>query len=390
MNKHTNRFGIYAHILVALFFVAVISANAVGQDHAAPAETMQQLDNGTTKADAEAHAVSNDTHAEAPHEEAKFDAGKMIVEHISDAHDWHIAGHFSIPLPVLIYSPTKGFHSFLSSKFNHGHDAYNGFRLEHNEIVAEDGSKLYDLSITKNVFAMLISVVLLILIFTSVAKAYSKRTGMAPKGLQSLIEPLIVFVRDDIAKASIGPHYQKYMPYLLTAFFFIWINNLLGLIPIFPFGANVTGSIAVAMVLAVITLVIVTVKAKPGYWMHIVAMPGVPKWVLFLLTPIEILGFFLRPFVLMIRLFANITAGHIIALAFFSLIFIFGEMNTGAGIGAAIFSTAFVVFMTVLELLVAFLQAFVFTLLSAIYIGAAIEDHHHDSHAHETKAEMAH
>lgn len=388
MNKHISRFGIYAYILVVLFFAMVFSTTAIGQDHTQPAETMQQLDNGTAKAEADATAEPNAHHTEAAHGDEKFDAGKMIVEHISDAHDWHVAGHFSIPLPVIIYSPTKGFHCFLSSKFNHGHDAYNGFRLEHNEIVAEDGSKLYDVSITKNVFALLVSVIMLILIFTSVAKAYNKRAGQAPKGLQSLIEPLIIFVRDDIAKASIGPNYHKYMPYLLTAFFFIWINNLLGLIPIFPFGANVTGSIAVAMVLAIFTLIIVTVKAKPAYWMHIVAMPGVPKWVLLLLTPIEILGFFLRPFVLMIRLFANITAGHIIALAFFSLIFIFGEMGTGAGIGAAIFSTAFVVFMTVLELLVAFLQAFVFTLLSAIYIGAAIEDHHHD--AHDAKADLAH
>ncbi|HMT28597.1 MAG TPA: F0F1 ATP synthase subunit A, partial [Bacteroidia bacterium] len=163
-----------------------------------------------------------------------------------------------------------------------------------------------------------------------------------------------------------------------------------GLIPIFPGGANLTGSISITMTLAVITFILVLINGNKNYWHHIFAMPGVPGWVLFLLTPIEILGVFLRPFVLMIRLFANITAGHIIALSFFSLIFIFGEMSSGAGIGAAIFSIAFTVFMTCLELLVAFLQAYVFTLLSAIYIGAAVEEAHHDSPGHDAKVEEAH
>ena len=214
-------------------------------------------------------------------------------------------------------------------------------------------------------------------IFLSVAKSYRRREGEAPKGLQSFVEPIIVFVRDDIAKGSIGPKYNKYLPYLLTVFFFILINNLLGLIPILPGGANVTGNLAVTGVLAVITFLIVTFAANKHYWRHVFAMPGVPKAVLIILTPIEILGIFLRPFVLMIRLFANITAGHIIALSFFSLIFIFGEMSVGVGFGVSIVSVGFVIFMTMLELLVAFLQAYVFTLLSAIYIGAALEDHDH-------------
>ena len=234
----------------------------------------------------------------------------------------------------------------------------------------------YDLSITKNVASLLFSVILMIWIFLSVAKAYTRREGLAPKGMQSLIEPLIVFVRDDIAKGSIGPNYVKYMPYLLTVFFFIWINNLLGLIPILPGGANVTGNLAVTGTLAIITFLITSFSANRHYWQHIFAMPGVPKWVLIILTPIEILGVFLRPFVLMIRLFANITAGHIIALSFFSLIFIFGELNAGAGYGVSVVSVAFVIFMSLLELLVAFLQAYVFTLLSAIYFGSAMEEHH--------------
>ena len=191
------------------------------------------------------------------------------------------------------------------------------------------------------------------------------------------------FSKYDVIKASIGAKYEKYVPYLLTLFFFIWINNLLGLIPVFPGGANVTGNISVALVLAVLTFIITTVSGNKNYWQHIFAMPGVPKGVLILLTPIEILGMFLRPFVLMIRLFANIAAGHIIALSFFCLIFIFGQESlygTGGGLGVSPLSLVFTVFMAMLELLVAFLQAYVFTLLSSVYIGAAVEEHHHDDH----------
>jgi F-type H+-transporting ATPase subunit a len=249
---------------------------------------------------------------------------------------------------------------------------------------------LWDISITKNVLSLLVSIMLMLGIFFSVAKTYGRRKGEAPKGLQSIIEPLVIFVRDDIAKSSIGEkRYMAFLPYLLTVFFFIWINNLLGLVPLFPGGANLTGNISVTMTLALITFIIVLFNGNRHYWHHIIAMPGVPKWVLFLLTPIEILGVFIRPFVLMIRLFANITAGHIIALSFFSLIFIFGQMSTGAGFGVAVVSVLFTVFMTALELLVAFLQAYVFTLLSAIYIGAAVEEAHHDTPHHDAKVEEA-
>ena len=340
----------------------------------------------------------------------KFNPGKMITEHISDAHDWHLWGEgdhaVSIPLPVILYSSELGLNVFMSSAFHHGHEIHNGFALKGQKVVVvnekegdahhatineEKTAGLWDISITKNVTSLFISIFILMWLFMSVAKSYNARPGQAPKGLQGLIEPLVIFVRDDIAKSSIGEKkYKKFLPFLLTAFFFIWINNLLGLIPIFPGGANLTGSISITMTLAVITLILVLINGNKHYWQRIFAMPGVPGWVLFLLTPIEILGFFLRPFVLMIRLFANITAGHIIALSFFSLIFIFGEMGTGAGIGAAIFSVAFTVFMTCLELLVAFLQAYVFTLLSAIYIGAAVEEAHHDSPGHDAKVEEAH
>jgi F-type H+-transporting ATPase subunit a len=346
-------------------------------------------------------------HAEAPE---PFDPGTMIMEHISDSHEWHLWGEghgsVSIPLPIIVYNPSNGIDAFMSSNFHHGHDTYNGYAILNNHLVAvmEQGvvpatdaivneeltASLIDVSITKNTLSLFIGMIIMFLMFSSVAKAYKKRVGKAPKGLQSLVEPLIIFVRDDIAKSSIGgKKYKRFLPYLLTIFFFIWINNLLGLIPLFPGGANLTGSISITMTLALITFVITTVNGNAHYWRHVFAMPGVPVWVLVLLTPIEILGIFLRPFVLMIRLFANITAGHIIALSFFSLIFIFGEMSTGAGIGVSVFTIAFTVFMTCLELLVAFLQAYVFTLLSAIYIGAAVEEHEHDSHDKDVHVEEA-
>ena len=284
---------------------------------------------------------------------------------------------------------------------SHGHAAYMGYRLsekgkieavnETSEIAAdvatvneEITAATYDFSITKNVLSILVTITIMMLVFLSVAKAYTKRKGLAPTGLQNAMEAIILFMRDDVIKAGIGEKkFEKYVPYLLTLFFFIWINNLLGLIPIFPGGANVTGNISVALVLATLTFIITTISGNKNYWQHIFAMPGVPKGVLVLLTPIEILGVFLRPFVLMIRLFANIAAGHIIALSFFCLIFIFGQetlYGAGGGLGVSPLSIVFTVFMGFLELLVAFLQAYVFTLLSSIYIGAAVEEHHHDDH----------
>lgn len=384
------------YILSAFIFLQV---HAVAQDNSGHAE-----------------GSNHETVEAAPHEAAmhenleeevleKFNAGKMITEHITDAHGWHLWGNTEIPLPVIIYSKDRGLSVFSSARFEHGHKTYNGYMLHDKKVVAvnemesmdahaatvnEEVTKgLTDISITKNVFALLISLMIMFFVFTSVAKAYTRKPNQSPKGLQSLMEPIIIFVRDDVAKPAIGPKYKKYMPYLLTAFFFIWINNLLGLIPLIPGGANLTGNIAITMTLAVFTFIITLFSANKNYWHHIFAMPGVPGWVLVLLTPIEILGLFLRPFVLMIRLFANITAGHIIALSFISLIFIFGEMSTGLGLGVGVVSLAFMVFMTCLELLVAFLQAYVFTLLSAIYIGAAVEEHHHDTPGHDAHVEEA-
>jgi F-type H+-transporting ATPase subunit a len=315
--------------------------------------------------------------------EKSFNAGEMILDHIKDAHDWHIMdinGHaVSIPLPIILYVNGEGLKVFSSSRFDHGHASYEGFSLVHNKIVSEEGKIFIDISITKNVFAMFISIILLLLIFISVGNTYKRNPNKAPKGLQSWVEPLIIFVRDDIAKPSIGHKYERYLPFLLTIFFFIFINNLLGLIPFFPGGANVTGNIAVTLVLATLTFIITLFSSNKHYWIHIFNTPGVPWWLKFpvpLMPVVEIMGVFTKPVVLMLRLFANITAGHIIVLAFFSLIFIFGAMNPIAGYGVSIVSVAFTIFMNFLELLVAFLQAYVFTLLSAIYFGMAVEEHH--------------
>lgn len=401
----TNKFNAFRAFLLSFSLVLAISL---------PSTTVfaQGTDSVHIVSDSSAVAAVEEEHAhEATHEgkKEKFNAGKLISEHIGDAHDWHIMGEgestVALPLPVIVYSKTRGLEMFLSSNFHHGHKTYKGYMLEENKIVAvnemeeveaheatvneEVTKELYDISITKNVATLLFSIAILMYVMLSVAGAYTRNPGKAPKGLQSFVEPLIIFIRDDVAKASIGAKYEKFMPYLLTVFFFILINNLLGLIPIIPGGANLTGNIAITMTLAVMTFIITSVNGTKHYWGHILAMPGVPKWVLFLLTPIEILGVFLRPFILMIRLFANITAGHIIALSFFSLIFIFGEINMGAGLGVSVVSVAFTVFMNFLELLVAFLQAYVFTLLSAIYFGAAVEEAHHDTHDHDAKVEEA-
>ena len=346
---------------------------------------------GITEAEAVNTAVHQDTTGEQAHggHEGKFNAGHLIMEHISDAHEWHLWGNTHIPLPIILKTE-KGLEVFSSSRLSHG-AVYNGYKIEKSKIKAVDeagmideeaSSKIIDLSITKNVASMLLSITIMLVVFISVANAYVRNKGKAPSGLQSLIEPIIMFIRDDIAKSSIGEKkYERYMPYLLTIFFFIWINNLLGLIPIFPGGANLTGNIAVPLTLACFTFVITVLSGNTHYWKHIFAMPGVPKWVLIILTPIEVLGIFIKPFVLMVRLFANITAGHIVLLVFFCLIFIFGENSATTGYITAIPALLFTVFINCLELLVGLLQAYVFTFLSAIYFGmATAEDPHAEAH----------
>ena len=322
----------------------------------------------------------------------KFNTGELIFDHIKDSYEWHITKvghtHISIPLPVILYSQHSGIHLFMSGKFHHGTEAYNGFKIASEgkyegkviELIA-DGTEVrpWDFSITKNVTSLFVSIFILLIIFLSVAKSYRKNFDKAPKGLQSWIEPIVIFVRDDIAIPSIGNEkYEKYLPYLLTIFFFILINNVMGLIPLFPGGANLTGNITVTLVLAIFTFVITSLSGSRDYWVHIVNAPGVPWWLKLpipLMPIVEIMSVFLKPFVLTIRLFANIAAGHIIALGFYCMIFIFAEMSPFAGYGISVVSILFTVFMSILELLVAFIQAYVFTLLSAIYFGMALENH---------------
>lgn len=373
----------------AFFAVSALAneAHSVSQssteDHVSAVEVSAHVDSSSHQMSNHGESHESSSHGE-NHAPEKFAPGKMIMEHIADAHDWHMWGEghdaVSIPLPVILYTQSKGITVFSSSRFEHGHAAYEGFELNgEGKVVWAEGSNteaIYDISLTKNVAAMLIAVFTILIITIGMAKSYKKNTGKAPKGFHNLVEPLILFIRDDIAKPSIGHKTDKFMPLLLTIFSFIFVNNVFGLIPIFPGGANVTGNIAVAMVLALVVFVTINLNGNKYYWKHIF-MPDVPVWMYVIIIPIEILGVVLKPLVLMLRLFANITAGHLIILGFFSLIFIFGSMSQGLGYAVSPLSVAFTVFMGLLEMLVAFLQAFVFTLLTAIYIGMAVEEHHH-------------
>jgi F-type H+-transporting ATPase subunit a len=317
-------------------------------------------------------------YAEAPAEGGEFKPGDLITHHIADDYSWHFADGATLYLPVILVDngQVKVFSS--GNFYNENHDVvpYNGYVLDHGHIYRADASgkpsadqsSLLDFSITKNVASLFLSVILLFAVFMTIAGSYKKNAGKAPKGLQSFFEPLVIFVRDEIAKANIGPKYERYMPYLLTIFFFIWFNNLLGLM---PGGANLTGNIAVTMVLALMTLLITLFSANKNYWSHIFATPGVPKWLAPIMIPVELIGILTKPFSLMVRLFANITAGHIIILSLFSLIFIFQSIAVGP------LSVLFATFMFFLELLVALLQAYIFTLLSAMYFGGAVEEHDH-------------
>lgn len=323
------------------------------------------------------HNSNHNQHNNSSTTEENVDIAKVAFEHILDSHYWHLWGEgeeaVAIPLPCIVYSNTRGLMVFSSSVFEHGHKEYNGLKLEEEKIISENSAeKIYDFSITKNVAQLFLSAILLALIFTSVAKAY-RNTGVnsAPKGLQSILEPVILFIRDEIARENIPlSKADKYVPFLLTLFFLILINNLLGLIPV---SANVTGNIAFTFTLAFIVLIVVHLRANKYYWKHIL-MPPAPVALWPILIPIEIIGIFTKPFALMIRLFANITAGHIIIISLVGLIFIFKSIYV------APISVAFGVFIDMLETFVAFLQAYIFTLLTSLYIGGAIEEHHEDHH----------
>jgi F-type H+-transporting ATPase subunit a len=371
--------------------------------------------------------------------ETEYDATSTAFHHISDANVYSI-GSFNFPLPCILYAKGHGWDVFSSGRFNfdffghgEGRSAYNRYVLDagavkriqdasfpSGEVVLEgfmheykvvdgenkeisyacyqgkhyllesqstaDGglfgggiTSFYDFSLTKNVVTMLLIAMLLAWAFFSIAKAYKTRDSMAPKGLQSFMEPIFLFIQDEVAKPFLGHKWEKFLPLLLSLFFFILGLNLFGQIP-FLGGSNVTGNLGFTAVLALITFAVVTINGNKHYWSHIVWMPGVPAVIkILILTPVEILGMFIKPFTLMLRLFANITAGHIVVMAFVGLIFMFGKLgeSLAGGVVGAVVSIPLTIFIMAIELLVAFIQAYVFTLLTASYIGAATEEHHH-------------
>lgn len=305
-------------------------------------------------------------------EGGSLDVSEVILHHVQDDHVWHFADGLVLPLPVIVYSDSLGLDFFSSAKFYDAHHnviPYNGYSLEHGHIYLGVSKKpVLDFSITKNVAMLFVNVALILFIFLRVAAGYRKNSGKAPSGLQSFMEPIILFVKDEVVKPNIGPRYERYLPYMLTLFFFILTGNLLGLL---PGAANLTGNIAVTMSLAMLTFLITTFSGNKAYWSHIFWTPGVPLPLRVIILPVEIIGIFTKPFSLMVRLFAAITAGHIVLLSLLCLTFIFHSW--GAGIGASIF----VIIINLIELLVAGIQAYVFTLFSSLYIGMAIEEHDH-------------
>jgi F-type H+-transporting ATPase subunit a len=301
-----------------------------------------------------------------------LDVSQVILHHVQDDHVWHFADGLVLPLPVIVYSDSLGLEVFSSANFydaDHNIIPYKGYSLEHGHIYLGASKKaVLDFSITKNVAMLFVNVLLIVFIFLRVAAGYRKNAGKAPSGIQSFMEPVILFVKDEVVKPNIGPRYERYLPYLLTLFFFILFGNLLGLL---PGAANLTGNIAVTMALAVFTFLITSFSGNKAYWSHIFWTPGVPLPLRVIILPVEIIGIFTKPFSLMVRLFAAVTAGHIVLLSLLCLTFIFHSW--GAGIGASIF----VIFINLIELLVAGIQAYVFTLFSSLYIGLAVEEHDH-------------
>lgn len=411
-------------------------------EHQTEQPTEHVTDSTHTNLGHDEHADTSHTHACHFHGqvmEEEYDATSSAFHHISDANVYSI-GSFNFPLPCFLYAKGHGWDVFSSKKFDfdfyghgEGHKAYNKYVLDEGQVkrvqdpsfptgevelegyvhenTMVDGKKkfnsyacyqgkhykldpqstadgglfgggmtsFYDFSLTKNVISMILITLLLTWAFFGIAKAYRNRGGMAPKGLQSFLEPIFLFIQDEVAKPFLGPKWERFLPLLLSFFFFILGLNLFGQIPVFG-GSNVTGNLAVTAVLALIAFVVVTINGNKHYWSHMLWMPGVPAIIkIIILTPVEILGMFIKPFTLMLRLFANITAGHIVVLSFVGLIFIFGKLGRSmAGVvGGAVVSIPLTMFIMAIELLVAFIQAYVFTLLVASYIGAATEEPHH-------------
>jgi F-type H+-transporting ATPase subunit a len=377
-------------------------------------------------------------------DEGPYDPVGTVMTHIADANEYHVWKGVHLPLPCFLYAPDHGWTTGMASMFDHGHAAVDRYVINHGRVnrvgdasfpmgkvaidgivhevdTVESGSKkkavdvyyavyqgtryelekpstldggllgggitsFYDFSITKNVATMLLATLLLFIIWLSVAKSYKRNAGKAPSGMQSLMEVMFVFIRDEVTRPMIGDkHYERFQPFIMSLFFFILFCNLLGLVPFFPGGANVTGNLGVTLTLAVFTFIVTNLNGNKHYWEHILWMPGIPAWVKVVLTPVEMLGLVIKPFSLMMRLFANISAGHIIILSLVGLIFLFGEngTNVGGASAGAFIGSLFTAFMNLIELLVAFLQAFIFSILTASYIGAAVEEGHGHDHDHD-------
>ncbi|MDR1332634.1 MAG: F0F1 ATP synthase subunit A [Tannerella sp.] len=316
---------------------------------------------------------------------------EIIFEHTKDDYRWHITTindrHVSVYLPVIVYSRTGGWNVFMSSRLEHGR-SYRGFRIAGEGPFAgrivEDGADgrpvrpFPDLSLTKTALAIVINSALMLAIFLFVARRYRRRPGhWAPGGFVGAMEMFVMSIEDDVVRKCIGRDYARYSPYLLTAFFFIFINNIMGLVPFFPGGANVTGNISVTLVLAVCTMIAVNVFGNRAYWRETL-WPDVPLWMkvpLPLMPVIELFGVISKPFALTIRLFANITAGHAVILALTCLVFVAAKMGTAMTAGMTALSVLLSVFMGLLEILVAYIQAYVFTMLSAVFIGLSRPGH---------------
>jgi len=323
--------------------------------------------------------------------EQKLDVKGLILEHLADSYIWHITKigetDIAIPLPVIVYSQTSGWHVFMSSAFHEGgeHDGliiategkYKGKIVEKDALGNE--VKPFDISITKVVLSLLFNGALLIFIILMVARSYKKDIYESKKGFVGFMEMFIMNINDDVIKPCIGKDYRKFSPYLLTVFFFIFLNNLMGIIPIFPGGANVTGNIAITFVLAICTFIIVNIFGTKEYWKEIF-WPDVPLWLKVpvpLMPAIELVGVFTKPFALMIRLFANMLAGHSIVLGLTCLVFVTVSLGPAMNTSMTVVSVLFTVFINLVEVLVAYIQAYVFVLLSAVFIGLArVEPHH--------------
>jgi F-type H+-transporting ATPase subunit a len=334
--------------------------------------------------------MASNSHGESTELTIKEQIKKDIDHHLKDSHSFHLWGDHEkgtavgFPLPVILLVDWSQLHVFSSSEFHHGSGLVESkglyFKEYHSKIYITDSeghisydenhefvanTRPIDFSITKNVFSLILISALIFWIFSTVARNYKK--DAVPRGMSKIFEPLVIFVRDEIAIPNIGEkHYRKYMNYLLTVFFFIWMINIFGQTPL---GINITGNIAITFALALMTFLITTFTANKNYWGHIFWMPGVPYLMRVVLAPIELLGIIIKPFALLIRLYANISAGHVVIMSIIGLLFVFENwFARGAFLGLGLF-------LSVIELLVAFLQAYIFTMLSALYFGSAVEEH---------------